>query len=237
MGITQLYPPHEFFQFGGNRDFRPGQFCHIVVPQLTPIPRILDVERNTPTEHEKVKFDIRNANFNDFRLKDRVLPIKYLNLRSHEELLIYKAKRRPGIILSSCTDTFPEIMPLLKQAGKRHLQEDSLFVIPLYSISRPNHQAGFPPQQVALIKCLKYRQFFYIPKNRYLDEGIARFDRIQTVIGKHNLNIELMDMALTESTLSLFLSMFIFSATGIEDNHLSEVRSVVSLACPPLPSN
>jgi hypothetical protein len=186
MGILQVYSPNEFFETVDVREIRPGQFCWLPTPHIDPIPRILDVERSSPEEHRSVSFLIRNANRpGDFHTDNRILPIKYLNLRSNEELLIQKAKRRPGIILSTEVDKFSEITKLLRQKGKKHLQEDSIFVIPCYSIEKETRGTGFPPEMAARIRCLLYRQFFYYPvKAPSITEGIARFDRIQVIIGR-----------------------------------------------------
>lgn len=116
MSITQLYTTEDFFVSTNPGEFRRGQICWVVVPNPDPIPRILDVRRNTAEEHEKVRFQLRLANQrNDFKKRDRSLPIKYLNLRSNEELLAQRAKKRPAIILSSDVEYYPGIAKTLKQ--------------------------------------------------------------------------------------------------------------------------
>lgn len=119
MAILQIYPKTLFYTSIDPQEFQPGQFCRIVTPHITPVPQILDVERSDPEEHEIVKFYLRNANRpKDFRVDDRGLPIKNLNLRAHEELLVQRAKKRLGIILSTGADIFSEINKLLKQKAK-----------------------------------------------------------------------------------------------------------------------
>ena len=48
MSITQLYTPEEFFQSVKQNEFKLGQICWVPTPHPDPIPRILDVQRNTP---------------------------------------------------------------------------------------------------------------------------------------------------------------------------------------------
>jgi hypothetical protein len=234
MGILQLYPPIEFFEAAGLKEFRPGQFCWIPTPHIDPVPRILDVERSDPEEHEEVLFIIRNANRpKDFHTRDRTLPLKYLNLRSHEELLLQRAKKRPGIILSSEVDRFPELDKFLKQKGKKHLQEEAIFVIPGYNIEKEPGTTGFPVEMVARIRCLLYRQFFYFPlKNPHFTEGITRFDRIQVIIGRDPSAIKPVEIALTKEVFNLFLSMFIYCISGEESEELRAVRDIVKDAYP-----
>jgi hypothetical protein len=227
MAILQIFPPDDFFSSVKPREFKSGQFCWFPVPEVTPVPQILDVERNTPEEHDEIKFYLRNANQKgDFQTLDRGLPVKRLNLRSNEELLVHRAKKRPGIILTSEVDIIPEITKILKQRGQKHLQEDSLFVIPCYHIETMDIPGGFPAEMVSRIRCLVYRQFFYFPSNTKLREGIARFDRIQVIVGRDPSAIEPIDICLSEDVFNLFLGLFIYCITGIEDDELSAVRSL-----------
>ncbi len=125
MSILQLYSKDEFFTSVKPTEFKNGQFCWVPTPILDPIPRILDIKRNLPEEHEEVRFELRLVNQkDDFTKRDRSLPIKYLNLRSNEELLAQRAKKRPAIILSSGVECFSDIAKLLKSKGKKHHQQD-----------------------------------------------------------------------------------------------------------------
>ncbi len=124
MSITHYIAPDEFYVSTDPKRLEPGDFCWIVTPHIDPIPRILEVERSQPEEHESVNFVLRNANRrDDFRVSNRNLPVKYLNLRSHEELLAQKAKRRRGIVVTSNTEVDSELHRLLLQKGKKHLHE------------------------------------------------------------------------------------------------------------------
>ncbi len=233
MGVTQLYDESQFYCRVKRTEFCPGQFCWLPVPHIEPVPQILEVERSSPEEHEEVRFVLRNANRRgDFKKSDRSLPIKYLKLRSNEELLIQRAKKRPGIILGSGLDIYPEIAKILKGKGKKHLQEDSIFVIPGYSIEAPEGGSGFPQQQVQLIKCMMYRQFFFYRQTKGMLEGIARFDRIQVVIGRDPAAIEPTEICLSRELFGLFQAMFIFCVTGIEFSDLEATRAIVKDALP-----
>jgi hypothetical protein len=234
MAILQIYPQEVFYTAIDLQKFQPGQFCRIVTPVIKPIPQILDVQRSDPEEHENISFYLRNANRpNDFKVDDRGLPIKYLNLRAHEELLVQRAKKRLGIVLSSEADIVPEIDKILKPKGKKHCQEEFLFVVPAYSIEGPANLGGYPPEMVARIRCLVYRQFFYFPDCLpHFREGIARFDRIQTVIGRDPSSIEPIGVALSQEVLSLFLSMFLYCISGIEDENLKAARELTVEAMP-----
>jgi hypothetical protein len=235
MGILQLYPPLSYYKKIEPRSFAPGQFCRIVTPFIVPVPQILDVERRLPEEHTEIKFTLRNANRQgDFTSRDRTLPIKNLELRSEEELLIQRAKKRPGIILSSEVDLFPEIEKMLRQKGKKHCQEDSIFVVPCYHAETRDDPTGVPMEIVKRCRCLIYRQFFYLARGDQIKEGVARFDRVQVICGRDRSAIEPLDFSLAEELLAIFRALFIFCLTGIQDVDLEALRKLTGEAYPKL---
>lgn len=238
MGILQFFPPDKFYSPANPKEFRPGQFCWIVVPHIDPIPRILDVERESPQEHEKVNFSLRNANkAEDFRKRDRVLPLKYLNLRSNEELLVQRAKKRPAIIVSAKTDVFPDIEKILRQKGKKHYQQDCLILAPCYHFETELDPAGFPMEMKSRIRCLIYRQLFYIPESPNIREGVARFDRIQVVVDRCQVSsINPCDFRLSDEVLGTFLGLFEYYITGIEDKDLKAMRDLAKESLSPVES-
>lgn len=230
MGILQLFSRDEYYVEANRSDFRPGQFCWIVTPQINPVPKILDVERSSPEEHEEVSFSLREANRDgDFRRNDRVLPLKRLNLRTNEELLVQTAKKRPGVILSSDVDIIPEITKLLRQKGKKHLQEECIFVAPCYGVESEDNRWGFPPEMVTRIRYCLYRQFFYCPQNPpFLPrEGVVRFDRIQVIVGRDRSAIEPLEMALSPAVLGVFMAMLTFCLVGEQNANLSAIRDLL----------
>jgi len=185
LGIVQLIDP--FYVKLPDDTFRRasivGQFCWVPVTHLDPIPRLLDVERFDPQEHYATKFSIRNMTDGDFKKKTR-LPIKALSLRETEDLVIHRAKRRPVVIVSGENTIFDDVNTLLLQIGRKHLQEESLIVAPLYSVESGDHEGGFPPVMVARIRALMYKQFFFCPKGNspLTSDSIMRLDRLQTII-------------------------------------------------------
>jgi hypothetical protein len=235
MGIRQLYSSKEYYTRIDPKLFKSGQICWIITPQIDTIPRILAVKRDDPEEHGEFKFKLKNVDpDNDFRAhRERTLPLKYLRLESTEELLVQKAKKRPAIIISSDLDIYPEITKILKQDGKRHLQEDSLFLLPCYGTETIEDRRGFPQEMVTRICCLLYRQFFYLPQCSPLKEdSIVRLDRIQVVIDRHRAAIEPTDLCLSEELMSILSSLFMFCITGIEENDFAEIRSMIKESYP-----
>jgi len=124
-------------------------------------------------------------------------------------------------------DLFPEVARMLRQKGKKHLQEDAHFVIPCYRIQGEAFGSGFPLEMLPRIQCLLYRQFFYLPPSKRFKAGISRFDRLQVIIGSDPAAISPADLALSLMIYDLFMAMFLFCISGKEDEELLALRDIL----------
>jgi len=232
VSILEYLSAAEYYIAANPANIEPGHFCWIVSPHIDPIPRILYVERDNPKEHERVRFSLREANSsNDLSLTERVLPVKNLSPRSNEELLTQKAKRRRGIVLATNLDVDSDLVKILKQRGKKHLHQPHFFVVPCYSTQIGEYGTGFPPEMTQRIQCLLYKQYFYCPEylklRRELKETIARFDRIQVIIGDSPHAISGVGASLSEAAFAVFRAMVLFCLTGQEEAELGELRELL----------
>lgn len=230
MGITQLIDP--FYQSLDLKALknRPvvGQFCWIAAPHIDKIPRIMEVERERPNEHYATKFKIRNMTDQDFRRKQK-LPIWSLTLRETEELFVQKAKKRLAITVAAENTIFDDIKETV--AGREHLQQENILVIPLYGVESAGHEAGFPPVMVARIKALMYRQFFYCPYKAPVYEAVVRLDRIQPVI-PHHPGWEPTDIALSGEALGVLMGVLREYFGAPQDADMQALREIVQEALP-----
>jgi hypothetical protein len=230
MGITQIIDP--FYQSLDLKALknRPvvGQFCWIAAPHIDKVARVLEVERDSPTEHYATKFKIRNMTDQDFSRKQK-LPIWSLTLRETEELLIQKAKRRLAITVAAENTIFDDVRETV--AGREHLQEENILVLPLYGIESAGHEGGFPPVIVARIKALMYRQFFYCPYNSPVYEAVVRLDRIQPVIPLYP-GWTPADIALSGEALGVLMAMLREYFGAPQDEDMKALREIVQEALP-----
>jgi hypothetical protein len=230
VGITQLIDP--FYQSLDLKTLKNqpvvGQFCWIAAPHIDKIPRIMEVERDNPTEHYATKFKIRNMTDQDFRRKQK-LPIWSLTLRETEELFVQKAKKRLAITVAAENTIFDDLQETV--AGREHLQEDNILVLPLYGIESAGHEGGFPPVMVARIKALMYRQFFYCPYEAPVYEAVVRLDRIQSVI-PHYPGWEPTNRALSGEALGVLMGMLREYLGAPQDEYMRTIREVVQEALP-----
>lgn len=230
MGITQIIDP--FYQRLNVKDLknRPvvGQFCWIAAYHIDKTPRILEVERNKPTDHFATNFVIRNMTDQDFKKKTK-LPIKYLSLRETEELVIHRAKMRLAITIAAENTIFEDVKDAV--GGREHLQEENILVLPLYGIESAAHEGGFPSVMVARIKALMYRQFFYCPYFSGIYEAIVRLDRIQPVI-PHYPGWKPEGIALSQEALGVLMAMLREYFGALQDEEMKALREIVQEALP-----
>lgn len=186
MGILQVFPDFlENIPQGSPPE--PGHIYWVPTPNIEEVPRILDVERAAPDEHEVSNFEIKQIQPHHFTRRER-LPIRMLNLGDTEELLISKAKLRPAVILANTStdgvDTLPE-GPQKRLA--KHLKKPSYLVAPLYSTTTMMDPGTFGPTLVARIRALQYLHFFCLPDENHPNRpgSIVRLDRIfPTYLGR-----------------------------------------------------
>jgi hypothetical protein len=235
MGITQIIT--QFYKDLPRDTFRKeptvGQLCWVPALHINRIPMVMEVERADPKEMNVTKFRIRDLTESDFKARGK-LPIKSLNLRETEELVVSKAKKRPAIIVWGSPIIFEDIEKLLTSIGKSHLQEYCLALVPIYSIETVDHPRGFPPVMVSRIKALMYNQFFYCPAIRDIafTEGVARLDRIQIILPTERAVYEPLPIALSEDALAVLLSMLRWWFGPVEED-LDAYRELLRETIPP----
>jgi hypothetical protein len=90
---------------------------------------------------------------------------------------------------------------------------------------------GFPPEMTQRIQCLLYKEYFYCPEylklRRELRETIARFDRIQVIVGDSLHAISGIGASLSDAAFAVFRAMVLFCLTGQEDAELSALRGLL----------
>ena len=240
MGITQLIDP--FYIDISKEKFRDrptlGQLCWVPSPQPNIIPQIFEVQRADPTEHHITRFSIRNIKETDF-LRREELPLYRLKLRLNEELIIQKAKRRPAIVLLTSNTIFPDIDKLLRTLSKSHLQQESIFVIPIFGFENSDHPGGFPPIMITRIKALMYNQFFFCPRTPSgmdLIEGIARLDRLQIIFPGNRASHKPLPIKLSDDAIAILMNLLrswlCIRGTPNDEKYLKDLRELLEETLP-----
>lgn len=214
MGLSQIIQPFYRNLTEEEKSNSPvqGQIC--LIPGIFPdtIPQVIEAHRHDKRDHSEADFTIRNLKETDYGPKD-TLPIKHLNIKSGEELLAVRSKRRPAIIISPDTYISAAVAKMLPSMGKKHLQQPDTFVaFPLFSAQVDGAGTGFPPKMICRIKVLMYPQYFYVPlsnvKSIPIKEGVVRLDRIQVIVSRNPSVLQPKNYALSKDALEIFLCQF-----------------------------
>jgi len=179
LGTLQFFDP---FYSESKATRETGEIWYVPCPEVQHAPTILDVGRSSPTEHHHVSFEICPISPEQhFRESAKNLPIKLLNLKANEELIVSKGKLRPCVVLAQLPTVNPEELPdgiQRKQAG--HLGNGAYLVAPMYSIAGPNSTGTYMSALVERVRKLSYLHLFCLPevKNPEFPRSIVRLDRV-----------------------------------------------------------
>lgn len=240
MGIVQLIDP--FYIDLPESTFLQlptmGQTCWAVIGNPLPLPIIAEVERIDPTEHYATKFHLRQMTAADYKKKQR-LPLKFLALREAEELLCQRSSLRPAIIVAAGMTVFDDMEKVLRQLGRKHLQQRNVLVVPVYGAEGPEHAGGFPPQMVARMRALRYRQYFFLPKENspFGFDGVARLDRLHVAFPESSPGVRAPSYqptkkALSQDALSCLLGMLRVLFGSDKEEELDTIKAIVREALP-----
>ncbi len=231
MGILQVFDNfYESVPAGTAPE--PGHLYWVPTPNVDEVPRILDVERATATEHEVTSYEIREVAKHHFTKRER-LPIKRLNLGETEELLIAKAKKRLVVVLASISSDGIGTLPDGTQRRlAKHLEKPSYLVAPLFSTTTIMDPGTFGPTLVARIRALKYLHFFCLPDKAHPDRprSIVRLDRIfPTYLGRGS---EPAGDKIHEEPFEIILSQFSILSGAVYREPYDLARELVQDALP-----
>ena len=179
--------------------------CYLTERLLTLYPRGSDPYHKLPTLFETCAIDPRK--FND----PPHTPLTNPTLEADEELVVFRAKSRPVIVLSSKSE------PWQYRGGKTRTR--SVLVAPVYSFSETDN-----PKWKPRVRALAYRELFYLPENEMLNlnESFVRFDLTHIVPGRW-LKAKL--ACLHQDALDLLTDWFSFYVTGELQEYLEEHRN------------
>lgn len=170
-------------------------------------PRGLDPYDRRPPIWETKRSDPRA--FGDQPHKPLLKP----KLEADEEFVVFKAKKRPVILLSSQSE------PWRYRDGRT--REECILIAPMYSFDDSDSL-----EWKLKIRALAYRELFYLPGDSSLGikEGFVRFDRAHVVPRQW---LERMRICLHPEALDILNEWFQFYLTGTAGDFLLEYRAAL----------
>lgn len=178
-----------------------GRLIRAFLPHIDQIPKqLIATGRSEATDHNHTNFSIEPLRIGQPQRKPQ-LPVAALPAFGNEINAIYRAKKRPAIIICEGGEAVDKSLT----RGKPKWQTSpAILVAPCYGIDEGAKRAGFNSEFIKRVRRCIYPQFIWdkLPISG-ADESILRLDHIQPV-GKHHDTIELTDYRLSEDALTIF---------------------------------
>lgn len=182
-------------------EFSRGRLIRAFLPHVDQIPKQLVVTgRSDATDHTHANFTIEPLRIKQPPKKPG-LPVAALPAFEHEVNAIYRAKKRPALIVCEGGEQVDKKLIL----GKPKWQTaPTVLVAPYYGVTEGGKRAGFRPEFVKRVRRCEYSQFMWdtLPIGGTTTESILRLDHIQPV-GRHHDAIELTQYRLSEEALGI----------------------------------
>lgn len=188
MGLLQLLDPYFAPLDRVNRAYL-GQVVWAPVPQLEKQPLVMEADRVDDKSHDAARARLVPLSDRHFRRREgKQLPVLSLHLGETEELLAFKAKRRPAIIVGMAATALGG----LEKGTPRHHEEERFVVAPVYGLRTEEDSSGFGAVLATRVRYLLYRQFFPfaqwkerrrdVVRGTSLAEGVVRLDRLHMLM-------------------------------------------------------
>lgn len=155
--------------------------------------------RSEPTVHETANYRIEPLSQRPPALPR--LPVAGLPGYEGEVHAVFRAKRRPALVLSRGGD---EIPASLRTGAARYQTHRALLVAPFYGADRDGRRGGWNPLFLERIRRGEYPQYLWdkLPVGAQVKESVLRLDHLQP-LGGHASAYTLTDFVLDDEALDL----------------------------------
>ncbi len=209
--------------FGFNR----GRLIRAFLPHVDQTPKtITTTGRTEPTVHDKANYQIEPLRIKQ-PPKKSTLPVAAMPLYSNEVHTIYRAKKRPALIIS---EGGKSVDRSLTRDKPKWQTAPTVLVAPFYGADEGGKRSGFNPQFIKRVRRSMYPQFMWdkLPINSNTVESIIRFDHIQP-IGRHHDSIEILSYRLSDDALNALNDwiMWLIEGCYYEDSILNDYQSYI----------
>ena len=233
MGITQIidqfYEKVHPYSEGKPEKLVQGQIAWVPTVFLGTNITIIEARRARREDHKKLSIKFQRLSASHFSHKNQEeLPIPDVKLWPGEELMPFKAKKRPCVYITRASDDLSSIKEI-----KDHQKGTAFLFIPIYSTHRNDEHKGYHQKIVQSTKYLQYTHLLYLPNCKIeglssnpLKEGIARIDRM-FVTPPLVPNVTPTDVKIHDEYLRFFMFQireYIFQETDI---NLKEMRELL----------
>ncbi|EMS79165.1 hypothetical protein [Desulfotignum phosphitoxidans] len=193
-----------------------GSLIWAFLPYVDQVPyEVVPRGRKEPTLHDRAYVTIKPLDIKKTG-KRSDLPVAAMPLGSKEVWSLYRAKKRPSLVLAK---TKTAVDRSVLHGNPRKNIAPSLIVAPYFGVDQEGNRAGYPPEFVERVRHIWYPQFFWdmLPISG-TSESLLRFEQTQPV-GYNYLSYETTGYKLSEYAMSVIDEVFHFY---LNDNMLAE---------------
>jgi len=207
-----------------SRKVERGRLLIAFLPHVHQIPYTLIPEgRKLPTDHTSGFFRMEALQIKK-PPKLSVLPVAAMPAYDNEIYLVYRAKRRPAIVISEGGDF---VQSSMRTGGAKWQTSPTLIIAPAYGTTQSGKRGGWNQELVMRIRHCEYPQYIWdnLPISADSEESIIRLDHIQP-IGNHPAAFEITKYKLDEEALKVVDDWMSWLFTGLidEDGILHDIR-------------
>ena len=210
-----------------NRDYHIGRLLWAFIPHIDQVPATLTPEgRKEPTKHNTAKYRIEPLRANN-PSKPPLLPVAALPSYPGEFRAVYRAKKRPVLVIGSGGVDIPKT---LRQGFPKWQTSPTILVAPFYGADKIGYRAGWPQKLIDRIQRCEYPQYLWdkLPIHTETEESILRLDQIQP-IGKHHFSLDWTKHRLSDEAITLLQKQITWLLWGRlpEDGDFLEIRELL----------
>lgn len=184
-------------------DIRTGALLVAFLPHVDQVPNTLTpVGREDPEEHKTALVRIEPLDIKGPR-PNPSLPVAALTLNERELWTVYRAKKRPCLVVGQSTVQVDEAA---RRGMPKKATSPTLLVAPYYGADKDGSRAGYNPELLRRIRHAEYPQFMldFLPIGGPR-QSVLRFDHIQPV-GLHYKAFEHTGFRLSDEALTYFVA-------------------------------
>ena len=189
-----------------------GRLLKAYVPYVDQVPYMLVPKgRKKATIHTLAECEIKPVNANNIP-KETKLPVAGITTHGNEVKSIYRAKKRPVLILAEAGS---KVEKKLRQGQASYQTAPTHIVAPYYGVDKDGSRGGYKDEFVERIQLLEYWQFFYdkLPLPQ-VNASILRVDHMQP-IGAEGQSYEILPYRLSDDAMKLMDEWLNWAITGI----------------------
>lgn len=205
-------------------EIKRGRLIRAFLPHVDQVPKqLIAIGRPDPTDHSRADYTVCPLSVK--QPKRSQLPVAALPAFDNEVNAIYRAKKRPALVICEGGDS---VEKALTWGRPKWQTAPTILVAPYYGVSEGGSRAGFNPVFVDRVRRCEYPQFMWdqLPIGGNTAESLMRLNHVQP-IGLHHDSIDVTNFQLSDEALAILDEWITWLIRGDfdEDGLLNEFRT------------